>query len=69
MDEVLPRDAQIAACHMPRFGYMAAHADAERRMKRGERQTRCATCERWKWQDERCALFAATGGAVRRGGR
>ena len=41
-------------CQAPRFGYLAAHADADRRIKRGEQQFFCKTCERWKWRDQLC---------------
>jgi hypothetical protein len=32
-------------------------SDAGRRKNAGQRQVLCATCERWKWPDERCNLF------------
>ncbi len=32
------------------LGYMEAHADAERRMARGEHQVLCQQCERWRWR-------------------
>ena len=35
-----------------RMGYLSAHADADRRMKAGERQTRCRVCGRYFWADE-----------------
>lgn len=35
-------------------GYIAWHAEAENRMKRGERQKWCTGCERWRWRDETC---------------
>ena len=43
-----------ADCQVPRLSYIAAHADAKRRMDHGERQVFCETCRRWKWQDELC---------------
>lgn len=36
------------------LGYLQAHADAERRIKRGERQVFCKTCQKWRWPDELC---------------
>jgi len=32
-------------------------SDAGRRKSAGQRQVLCATCERYKWPDERCNLF------------
>lgn len=48
-----------AACpHRPadarELGYLAWHDMAERRTRRGERQTLCKTCERWAWQRTPC---------------
>lgn len=34
------------------LGYIAWHSEAERRMRRGMRQHRCAVCYRWYWRDE-----------------
>lgn len=34
------------------LSYLASIADAEERMKRGEKQTRCASCQRYRWPDE-----------------
>jgi len=39
-------------CKPSKLGYMQAHYDARRRLKRGERQVRCPGCGRWKWQDQ-----------------
>lgn len=36
------------------LGYLQAHFDAERRIKRGERQVFCKTCQKWRWPDELC---------------
>ena len=37
-------------------GYVARAEDAERRLKRGERQKRCRKCRRWFWADEMGAV-------------
>ena len=34
------------------LGYVGAHADAEDRMKRGQKQRRCPACSRWYWHDQ-----------------
>lgn len=31
--------------------------EVDRRMQAGEKQSWCATCQRWKWADERCVYF------------
>jgi hypothetical protein len=39
-------------CHCakrPKLSYLAAHADAEQRMKRGEKQVQCPVCKHWNW--------------------
>lgn len=36
-------------CVHSNLGYLAWHADAERRTKRGERQKRCPTCHLYYW--------------------
>lgn len=45
----------MSACELhpnePRLGYLQAHADAEARMKRGERQVRCEQCGLWVWSE------------------
>lgn len=37
--------------------------EADRRMARGDRQTRCGSCGRWKWDNERCNHFTASAGS------
>jgi len=49
-----PDDACPVAARF-RLPYLAYHEDSEARDKRGEKQTRCATCERWRWSDHRNA--------------
>jgi hypothetical protein len=34
----------------PEMSYIRAHADAQRRMKAGEKQLRCPVCARYIWQ-------------------
>lgn len=34
------------------LGYLAAHADADKRMKRGEKQRKCPVCLKWIWESE-----------------
>lgn len=36
----------------PKLGYIAWHADAERRMKAGEKQRYCRACRLYLWQYE-----------------
>ena len=38
----------------PRLSYVAGHRDAERRLRRGERQTLCRRCAKWRWKEELC---------------
>jgi hypothetical protein len=33
------------------LGYLAWHADADRRSKAGQRQKYCTRCRRWRWPD------------------
>lgn len=32
--------------------YLAAHADAKRRMRRGQKQRKCPVCRKWIWENE-----------------
>ena len=47
---------EITRCQTPKLSYMAAHADANKRMKQGQSQVFCRVCQRWKWQDELCDI-------------
>lgn len=47
---------QITRCQTPRLGYIAAQTDARQRMKQGQQQVFCKTCQRWKWPDELCEI-------------
>lgn len=55
----LNKTEQIKHCQTPGngLGYLGYHADADRRLKRGERQAFCKMCERYKWKDKRCEIF------------
>lgn len=44
----------MATCGTGPDGYMAWHADADRRHKAGERQVRCLICMRWVWPAHVC---------------
>lgn len=46
-------DCSILKANRERLGYIGAHAEAERRLKRGEEQVWCPRCERWPWPDEK----------------
>lgn len=46
-------DQQVLACQKP----IVDRQDKERRMRRGEQQTFCKTCERWQWKHEECRLY------------
>lgn len=41
--------------------YLAFHEDAEKRARRGQTQSLCATCQRYVWPDQQraCGLFTA----------
>lgn len=43
----------------PRLGYEEFFVDCERREASGQKQTCCATCKRWRWEDQQCARFVA----------
>lgn len=51
---------QITQCQTPDLPYLAYHPNADRRTAEGQRQTHCAVCQRWQWEDKRCELFAAS---------
>jgi hypothetical protein len=35
---------------LPELGHVQAHADAQERIRRGEKQLRCFTCGKYVWQ-------------------
>ncbi len=39
----------------PRLGYLADFADMDERLARGEKQSFCTRCERWRWKDQLCS--------------
>jgi len=47
---------QIQDCQTPKLSYLHGHADADRRLARGQRQWHCMICSRWKWKDELCPI-------------
>lgn len=36
-------------CHHRNLPYREAHADAQRRLKLGQRQSQCPVCKLWAW--------------------
>ena len=54
-DKYTPEE-QIAMCQEPDAPYIASHTNAKRRMKKGQQQVFCETCQRWKWQDQLCLI-------------
>ncbi len=53
----MTREEQILDCQTPKGSYIGGIADAEKRLKKGQRRTYCVTCERWRWADEQCELY------------
>lgn len=42
--------------HKPdKLDYLSAHADADRRIAAGQRQSKCSICKFWLWHHERGA--------------
>lgn len=41
-----------------RLGYTEHHAYMEAKLRRHAKQAHCATCDRWRFRDERCGAFA-----------
>lgn len=55
------RIKQIAKCRKRSHATATkAHEAFEAHVASGEYQLQCFVCERFKWQDERCALFEST---------
>jgi len=42
----------LHVCFPEDMPYLAEAEDAQRRLKRGERQRQCAGCKLWFWADE-----------------
>lgn len=53
-DPDYPPGCVSAPAGYERLGYLAWHATAEARTKRGERQVRCLTCDRYRWETTPC---------------
>ncbi len=41
-----------STCKPSDLSYLEAHHDAQQRIKRGERQSRCPECGLWRWPHE-----------------
>lgn len=50
------REEQIKECREQKLTYLQAHADAERRKKRKEKQVYCLTCAHYQWEANLCSL-------------
>lgn len=46
-----------AAAGWQKLDYVADQADAQRRLKRGQVQSLCSVCQRWRWGDRQCKNF------------
>lgn len=46
------RRPKCGTCKPERLLYLAAHDDAQRRLRKGERQQRCPECGLWKWSHQ-----------------
>ena len=44
-----PPEGLRGDCTDPELGYLEFHADAERRLERGEEPVMCKRCDRWRW--------------------
>lgn len=45
-------DVRVCLHLKSNLSYLAAHSDAQRRMKRGEKQRKCPICLKWIWESE-----------------
>jgi hypothetical protein len=48
----MPQLDHVCGCRANRLSYLAAHWDAERRLKVGQYQVFCAVCKRWRWLNQ-----------------
>lgn len=48
---------RIKQCQEKTLGYLAWHSDAQKRAYRGEEQSFCANCKRFKWGDNVCDCY------------
>lgn len=49
-----PQDCRHRPADARDLGYLAWHAMADARVKRGERQVWCLSCKRWRWPTTPC---------------
>jgi len=47
-----------SAMGIRQLDYIADQVDAQKRLKQGQNQTFCKTCDRWRWLDQRCPEFS-----------
>ncbi len=51
MNETTPPAVQSRAVHICTLDYTEAFLEAERRLRRGDRQRYCGTCGLWVWPE------------------
>lgn len=52
MAEALRTDRHLHICFPEDISYLARAEEAQRRLKKGERQKQCRGCKLWFWADE-----------------
>jgi hypothetical protein len=48
----MKKPPECPGCKRVEMGYIAAHLDAQRRLKAGEKQEQCSICGLWCWPHE-----------------